>query len=301
VGSGEGVDWTWVAGFSFNGGWGARRLRVVEGMLDRILYMLALAFYAAATVAAFRMWKRGFTRDEWWCYGFLACGVLPNAGALMARGFSLQKCPVTNLFEAVMFITWAVVLIHLVIGIVPKLRFLCALASPTLLALGMFGMQPGLDQPARELDLTHRVVSLHAALVLLAYGMFGLSAMAAGLYLVQERNLKFAKVRAVLSRLPSIERLDKVVTSSLAVGLGLLSVGLAMSVILVRDAGGAKVMRGDPKVLWSILVWTGYVVLLVARLRRGWGPRTLAWGAVGTFAFVMLTFWGTNLLSPSHH
>lgn len=263
--------------------------------------MVALAFYAAGTVAAFRMWKRGFTRDEWWCYGFLAAGLVPNAGALMARGFSLQKCPVTNLFEAVMFISWAVVLIHLVIGIIPRLRFLCALAAPTLLALGLFGMQPVLDQPARELDVTHRMVSLHAALVLLAYGTFGLSAMAAGLYLVQERNLKFAKVRAVLSRLPSIERLDRVVTSSLAVGLALLSVGLVLSVFLVRAAGGAGAIRGDPKVIWSILVWGGYTALLVARLRRGWAPRTLAWGAVGTFAFVMLTFWGTNLLSPAHH
>ena len=28
--------------------------------------------------------------------------------------------------------------------------------------------------------------------------------------------------------------------------------------------------------------------------------RRFAWGAVGTFAFVLLTFWGINLLSPAH-
>jgi hypothetical protein len=31
--------------------------------------------------------------------------------------------------------------------------------------------------------------------------------------------------------------------------------------------------------------------------RRG---RPIAWGAVASFAFVLLTFWGTNLLSAIH-
>ena len=47
-------------------------------------------------------------------------------------------------------------------------------------------------------------------------------------------------------------------------------------------------------------------------LRRQWAPselmsalydrgtRWLAWSSLGTFAFVILTFWGTNLLSPMH-
>jgi len=31
------------------------------------------------------------------------------------------------------------------------------------------------------------------------------------------------------------------------------------------------------------------------------GGRRFAWGAVAAFTFVLLTFWGTNLLSPLHH
>ncbi len=36
-------------------------------------------------------------------YGFLL-----HTAALMGRGFSLRRCPVTNLFEALMFVTWLV-------------------------------------------------------------------------------------------------------------------------------------------------------------------------------------------------
>lgn len=267
---------------------------------DRLLYIVALAFYAAATGWAVRLWRRGFVRDDWWCYGLLAAGFLPNTGALLARGFSLDKCPVTNLFEAVMFISFAVVLCHLVIGVWPRLRFLCALAAPLLLGLGLFGIQPGLDQPAPDLGVSKGIVSLHAALVLLAYGTFGLSAGAAGLYLLQERNLKFDKVRAVMSKLPSIQKLERVVTQAVAVGWVLLSAGLSLSTVLVRQSG-SEMLKGDPKVIWSIVVWLAYAVLLVMRWQRGWGTRPIAWGALGSFTFVMLTFWGTNILSPAHH
>ncbi len=267
---------------------------------DRLLYLLALAFYGAAAGYAVLVWRRGFTRDDWWCYGLLACGVVPNTGALLARGFSLQQCPVTNLFEAVMFISWAVAACHLVVGLWPRLRFLCALAAPLLFGLGVFGLQPGLDQPGPDLAVPHGMVSLHAALVLLAYGTFGLGAVAAVLYLVQERDLRFHKVRAVLSMLPSIQRLEKIVTQSLVAGVALLTAGLLLSFWLVRVSGGMP-SRMDPKVIWSLVVWAAYLGLLVLRFRRGWGTRPLAWGALASFAFVMLTFWGTNMLSPTHH
>jgi len=37
------------------------------------------------------------------------------------------------------------------------------------------------------------------------------------------------------------------------------------------------------------------------RYKFAQGGRRFAWGAVAAFAFVLLTFWGTNLLSPLHH
>jgi len=42
---------------------------------------------------------------------------------------------------------------------------------------------------------------LHAALILLAYGAFGLGSAAAVMFLTQHHNLKFNKLRAVLSLL----------------------------------------------------------------------------------------------------
>jgi len=56
----------------------------------------------------------------------------------------------------------------------------------------------------------------------------------------------------------------------------------------------------DPKLLWSGLVWCLYLALLILHGRFAQSGRKFAWGAVAGFAFVVLTFWGVNLLSPSH-
>ena len=57
----------------------------------------------------------------------------------------------------------------------------------------------------------------------------------------------------------------------------------------------------DWKVLWSIFVWGLYLVLLVLHWRFAQNGRRFAWGAVGGFAFILLTFWGSYLLSNIHN
>jgi len=52
-------------------------------------------------------------------------------------------------------------------------------------------------------------------------------------------------------------------------------------------------------VVWSIFVWGLYLALLVLHWRFAQTGRRFAWGAVGGFAFVLLTFWGFSLLSES--
>ena len=45
---------------------------------------------------------------------------------MVRRGFSINHCPVNNLFEATVFIAWSAAAAYLVIGLLPKLRFLGA-------------------------------------------------------------------------------------------------------------------------------------------------------------------------------
>src|SRR5262249_46347562 len=140
-----------------------------------------------------------------------------------------------------------------------------------------------------------------AALMSLAYGAFGLSSVAALMYLTQEHNLKFHKLQAIFSLLPPIQRLEAVVGRLLLGGFILLTIGLgigAYDLVLLNDQ---QVYRGDPKIVWSGVVWLLYLGLVIMRWKFAQGGRRFALGAIGSFAFVLLTFWGSNLLSPLHN
>ena len=48
-------------------------------------------------------------------------------------------------------------------------------------------------------------------------------------------------------------------------------------------------------------VWLLYLGLIIMRWRFSQSGRRFALSAIGSFAFVLLTFWGTNVLSPLHN
>ncbi|MBL9138232.1 MAG: cytochrome c biogenesis protein CcsA [Verrucomicrobiales bacterium] len=266
----------------------------------RQFYALAIACYAVATVHGIFLWRRGLGRGEWVNYGWLTAGWLLQVLALVTRGFSLSRCPVTNLFEAVMFVTTVIGLAHAVAGLWRRFRGAGVLLAPAFFAVGVFALQPQLDKPGPVFDLEATALSLHVTLILIAYASFGLASLAAAMFLVVEHAGESAAARVLAANFPHSERLQAVLLKALAGGLLLLTAGLILSLGLMRERYGVLV-RPDPKIAWSVFVWAVYFGLIVARLRFGQGPRRVAWATLCCYAFVILTFWGTNLLSPIHH
>jgi ABC-type transport system involved in cytochrome c biogenesis permease subunit len=247
------------------------------------------------------LWRKGFRKDSHVTYFLLVAAFGLHTTAMALRGFSLQHCPVTNLYEATIFVMWTIVALYLLIGIWSRLRFLGAFVSPVLFAIGVFALMPGLDAHGARREGISALTSLHAALMSLSYGAFGLSSAAALMYLTQEHNLKFHKLQAILSLLPPIQRLESAVGRLLLSGFVLLTIGLAVGALDLGRTSNPEVYWGDPKIVWSAIVWLLYAGLLVMRWKFAQGGRRFALGAIGSFVFVLLTFWGSNLLSPLHN
>jgi ABC-type transport system involved in cytochrome c biogenesis permease subunit len=248
------------------------------------------------------LWRKGFRQDDHVNYFVLLFGFGLHTAAMILRGFRLNHCPVTNLYEATLFAMWTIVAVYLVVGLWPRLRFLGAFASPILFGVGVFALMPNLDSPhTTRPGLPPAWTSVHAALMALAYGAFGLSCVAAMMYLTQEHNLKLHKLQAIFSLLPPIQRLEAVVGRLLLSGFILLTLGLAIGAYDLSHLTDPQAYRGDPKIVWSALVWLIYLGLIVMRWRFAQGGRRFALGAIGSFVFVLLTFWGTNVLSPLHN
>jgi ABC-type uncharacterized transport system permease subunit len=268
---------------------------------DRHFFLLAVVLYGLSSVYSVFLWRKGFRKDDRVNYFLLLAAFALHTLAMFKRGFSINQCPVNNLYEATIFIAWTIVAAYLIIGLLPRLRFLGAFASHVLFFMGVFALMPALDPPhAAQPNFSNGLTSLHAALILLAIGAFGLSAVAALMFLTQEHDLKFHKLRAIFSLLPSIQRLERVMNGLLFCGIILLTAGLAFSPFLLKQKYGVY-FKNDPLLDYSIFIWLFYLGLLVARRWFGQGGRRFAWSAVGSFAFILLTFWGFLLLSPIHH
>jgi HemX protein len=272
----------------------------VTWFTDRHFFLLAVIFYGLSSAYSVFLWRKGFRKDDRVNYFLLLTAFGLHTVAMFKRGFSINQCPVNNLYEATTFIAWAIVAAYLVIGLLPRLRFLGAFASPVLFAMGVFALMPALDPPpASQPDFSNGLTSLHAALILLAIGAFGLSAVAALMFLTEEHDLKFHKLRAIFSRLPPIQRLERVMNGLLFGGIILLTAGLAFSPLLLKQKYGIY-FKNDPLLDYSIFIWLFYLVLLVSRWKFGQGGRRFAWSTVGGFTFILLTFWGFILLSQVH-
>jgi ABC-type uncharacterized transport system permease subunit len=232
-------------------------------------------------------------------YILLAVGVGLHTAALTKRGLDFHSCPVNNLYEAVTFLLWTLGLASLVYSLLPRLKFLGAFTSPVLFTVGVFALMPALDPPhGPKPEFSGGLRSLHAATILLAYGAFGLAAVAAAMFLAQQHDLKVHKLRALLSVLPSIQRLELVATRLVMAGFVLLTIGLVLGSQLPHKEGVS--FFSDTKVLWSALLWLVYLEALVAHRFFGRSARRFAMGIIIAFVFLLLTFGLTNKFSPMH-
>lgn len=271
-------------------------------LTDRHYFLFAVLVYALSTAYSIFLWRKGFRRDDIINYFLLLLAFGCHTVAIFKRGFILNHCPVYNIYEATTFFTWFSVLAYLVIGGWHRFRFLGAFIAPVLLAAGVFALMPSLDPPhGTKPEFTGGLQSLHASVTLLAYAAFGLSCAAGLMFTTQEKNLKQRKVNALLSLLPPISRLEIAVSRLMLTGWILLTLGLVTGVIYLQQHRSEFKPEGDLKLIWSALVWSGYLALLIAHKRRRLTGRRFALAAIGSFAFVALTFWGTNLLSPIHN
>jgi ABC-type uncharacterized transport system permease subunit len=272
----------------------------VTWFTDRHVFLLAVIVYGLSSAYSVFLWRKGFRKDDRVNYYLLFGAFALHTTAMFKRGYAINACPVNNLYEATVFIAWAIAAAYLGLGMIPRLRFLGAFASHLLFFMGVFALMPALDAPySSRLDYSATLTGLHAALILLAIGAFGLSAVAALMFLTEEHDLKFHKLRAIFSLLPPIERLEHVMNSLLLCGTALFTAGLAISPFLIKQRYGVW-FKNDPLLDYSIFIWLFYLALLVARWKFGQGGRRFAWSTAGSFVFIILTFWGIILLSPLH-
>jgi ABC-type uncharacterized transport system permease subunit len=204
--------------------------------MELILKILAALSFLGAALFTHRAWTARSTRqDHWSRLGLMGAGFALLTGALVIQGNELGRCPITNLPQVLIFLSWSMVLLYLVIGPVYRISLLGAFSAPMaflLLVIGLILPEP--TGPLKEMPAgpARTWLEFHAAISLIAYGAFTLAAVAGLMYLIQDRQIKSRRPQSVFYNLPPVETLLTATRRLMITGLILLGLGIGAGFLI---------------------------------------------------------------------
>ncbi len=171
--------------------------------------------------------------------------------------------------------------------------FLAPLAALLLLAAVLVGIEPATS----EMLFRRPWLTLHISLSFVGYAGWVVAATAAGMYLIQFRELKHKRVGAVFQFFPALNTLDKLSEWSLVTGFSALTLGIVLGWAWARRFEPGLGLT-DPKVIWGILAWLALLLALGSRFSGRWTNRQAALLNVAGFGFVFLAYFVAKLMVP---
>jgi len=211
------------------------------------------------------------------------------------------RMPVYTRFEFAFLFTWFLVGVHVLIEVLRENQTAGPFLLPLIAVLQVAGVaQWGAAHESLGLHhLPGSLVGWHVGVMLLGYGFLAASFVSAGLYLLQERNLRVKRWGPIYYRLPSLESLDLWGGRFVYVGFLLLTIGMAVGIAFAQGLW-QQPWRWDPKVVFTVLIWLVYAGYLLMRNLRGWGGRWAAWWSVIGMAGLLINYLVVNALSYMH-
>jgi len=262
-------------------------------MDDRLLLIASTFCFLLGFAYTMFVLGTGNFRPSRFVFGSMALGFAFQCAFLAMRGHALNACPLTNLFEVLIFLSWSMVLLYFVVGTAYRLSLMGMFTAPMAFVFQAFALLAPIDSPpgARRSVTPDPWLDTHAAVCIIAYGAFALACVAGVMYLIQERQLKTHRLRGFFFHLPPIADLAVAIHRLLMTGLTLLTLGLlsGFEVHEVRAEWG--------KIAWGIGVWLIYGAILTAD--KWTTPRRVAQLSVAAFSITLVTLWGLNFIAPA--
>lgn len=166
---------------------------------------------------------------------------------------------------------WAVFVLPLVLGLV---------------GLAVFAVS---TDYALAFDHTRVWGAVHGVLVLLAAVGVSVGCVASVMYLIQARRLRLKRDPLGGLTMLSLERLEAMNRRAVNVAFPLLTAGLLLGSVLLRQYHGAAENWLSLKVLGTVGLWAVFAVLLYLRYAAHVPGRRLAWLTIAAFGVMLVT------------
>ena len=210
--------------------------------------------------------------------------------------------PLSNMYESLVFASWAIMLIYLVfewrtrqraLGVFPSLFSFLAMAYASF----------SIDSKIQPLvpALKSNWLIAHVMTCFLGYSAFAVSFGLSALYLITRRSGVISNSSGgAVSILPSAPQLEWFNYQLVLFGFLWLSIGIITGSIWANSAWGTY-WSWDPKETWSLITWFIYAAILHARNLQSWRGEKIAWLSMLGFVCVLFTYFGVNFLLSGLH
>jgi ABC-type uncharacterized transport system permease subunit len=256
-----------------------------------IAHSIAISLYLGAAALAATPFARPVSVPVRRVVTLLAAGVAVHGVALILWTWATGRAPINGLGPSLSLAGFVIAGTVLIVELLAREAAITLAAAP-LAALAtaagnVVGMHPASPPAAQGLWLVS-----HVALSFAGIAAYTMAAAAGVLYLVEHRELKTRRFRALFRFFPPLHTLDRVNHLASLVGWLVLTLGIALA------ASYALTYRpmDAPKLVWGTVAWIGITVLALGRVVRGWQARRAALVASVTFLAVLALYIVTRLV-----
>ena len=239
--------------------------------------------------------------------------------------------PLSNLYESLLFLTWTLLSIYLLIETKTKSKLIGAILIPVALLINGFAnltLSPEMQKSSPLVPaLQSNWLMMHVSMMLLSYATLIMGSLLCILFLVisknQEVDLKImddsslplynimldyyeAKLlspsneMAELGKLKLLQSIDNWSYRIIGLGFPFLTIGIISGGVWANEAWGSY-WSWDPKETWALITWLVFATYLHARITKGWeGKKTAILGGLGFFV-IWICYLGVNFLGKGLH
>jgi HemX protein len=253
--------------------------------VERYLLIASMVCFLAAVVhTVFELRTRVF-RPMRFNFFAIGLGFIFQTAFLSIRGRELGRCPITNLFEVFIFVSWSVALIYMLVGPAYRLSLMGAFTAPVVLLLQGFALIAPIDTRHAIKVPANSWLEFHASISLVAYGAFALACIAGVMYLLQERQLKTHQLHSIFYHLPPLTNLFAAIMRLLWWGFALYTIGIVSGFFTGHPLPRVQVVA-------AIALWLLYAAILQARYLKWLAPKRVAALCIIGFSAALALLWG---------
>ena len=237
---------------------------------------------------------------------------------LSIRWISEGYFPLSNLYESLIFLSWGISFIHLIIEYKTQSRLIGSIATPLMFFLSGFSSLTLPTDMQKALPLVPSLQSnwlmMHVSMMMVSYATLILGSLLSILYLAfisfsgQKSQVALENSTGALSTTSSVtySKLSLLQTVDIwsyrIIGLGFpfLTIGIISGAVWANEAWGSY-WSWDPKETWALITWLVFAIYLHSRLLKGWqGKQAAILGSCGFFV-IWICYLGVNFLGKGLH